>query len=185
MAETLICRTFEFDAGHRVWGHESKCAHLHGHRYKAEVYLVAPGLDNLGRVLDFGVVKSLVGTWIDDNWDHNMILHPEDALAELIDPPPEIDVDRTKLFGQERVIGETVQGFKEPFIMPFRMNPTAENLARVLFFKVTELLDNTPYRKDLKVYGVKIWETPNCFAMFPAFTALCGPNGIQEGTEPV
>lgn len=49
-----VTRVLEFDAGHRVVNHESKCATLHGHRYKVEIVAAAPGLDSLGRVIDFG-----------------------------------------------------------------------------------------------------------------------------------
>ena len=33
----VITRKLEFDAGHRVMNHESKCATCHGHRYVLEV----------------------------------------------------------------------------------------------------------------------------------------------------
>lgn len=61
----LIMRKFEFDYAHRVLGHESKCKHLHGHRGVAEVIVSSPGLDSLGRIIDFGIVKQRVGKWID------------------------------------------------------------------------------------------------------------------------
>ena len=55
-----ITRRLEFDAGHRVLGHEGKCKNLHGHRYSAEITVTAPDLDGLGRVIDFGVIKEKV-----------------------------------------------------------------------------------------------------------------------------
>lgn len=137
-----ITRRLEFDAGHRVLGHGGKCRHLHGHRYRAEI-TVGPtrGLDELGMVIDFGLVKELVGAWIDTNWDHNMILHPEDPLRYFLD-----DSER--------------QEEREPYVMPEECNPTAENLAIVLFHKSRELL--TP--QEMRVRRVRIYETPNCWA---------------------
>jgi 6-pyruvoyltetrahydropterin/6-carboxytetrahydropterin synthase len=79
----IITRKLEFDAGHRVLGHEGKCRHLHGHRYVAEITCQAPRLDSLGMVVDFSVIKSKVGGWLDANWDHNFICHPEDPIAGL------------------------------------------------------------------------------------------------------
>ena len=35
-------RRIEFDAAHRVMGHEGKCKHLHGHRYALEARVATP-----------------------------------------------------------------------------------------------------------------------------------------------
>src|SRR5262249_14498003 len=50
-------RLLQFDAGHRVYQHEGKCANLHGHRYTAEITAQAEALDKIGRVIDFSVLK--------------------------------------------------------------------------------------------------------------------------------
>ncbi len=131
-----ITRRLEFDAGHRVLGHEGKCRHIHGHRYAAEITIQGPGLDSLGRVIDFGVVKAVVGDWIDKHWDHNLLLNSKDPL----------------LFGpldEERV----------PYL--FGGNPTAENMARELWQVATNLLAS-----NLQVIRVRIYETPSCYADF-------------------
>lgn len=70
MSATHVTRRIEFDAGHRITRHESRCAHPHGHRYVAEVTVAAPELDPAGRVVDFGVMKQILGAWIDEHWDH-------------------------------------------------------------------------------------------------------------------
>ena len=75
-------RKIEFDSAHRVMKHESKCRHLHGHRYVAEITAAADGLDDLGRVIDFSVLKSVVGGWVDDAWDHGTLAN--DADHDLI-----------------------------------------------------------------------------------------------------
>lgn len=142
----VITRTLEFDAGHRVLGHEGKCKYLHGHRYKAQIAVGSDSLDNCGRVLDFGKVKEIIGGWIDDNWDHNIILHPDDYLAGFAVG----GIQELRLFGGRR-----------PFIMPKPYpNPTAENMAVVLAEKCVELLSEY----DLSVHSVRLYETPNCWA---------------------
>ena len=60
-------RRIEFDAAHRILNHESKCKMLHGHRYVLEAEFTAKKLDKLGRIIDFGVIREVLGTWIDDN----------------------------------------------------------------------------------------------------------------------
>ncbi len=145
MPLTTIVRDFEFDAAHRVLGHEGKCKYLHGHRYKASIRATCQCLDNLGRVIDFGEVKRLVGGWIDNFWDHNTILNPQDPILQR---------------GREtalEVIGQ------RPYIMPeTHPNPTAENLAQVLFNHASVLLQPT----GIEVVEVVLHETPNCRATF-------------------
>lgn len=136
-----ITRRMEFDAAHRVLGHEGKCKHLHGHRYVAEVTIRAPELDGLGRVIDFGVVKEIVGKWVDDNWDHNTLLNASDPLLLVA--------------GQGRtpdLIG------RKPYVMAYG-NPTAENIAAALFNVSRAILPEA-----FTVTHVRIYETPNCFA---------------------
>lgn len=154
---TTITRKLEFDAGHRVLKHESRCKHLHGHRYVAEVTVTAPELDGLGRVIDFGVVKQLVGGWIDENWDHNLILHPADPLLHVLTV---IRQDGGQIFEDANGQVDAVLGGKEPFVMD--SNPTAENMSRVLFQVAVELL--LPH--DISVVQIRLYETPNCSAQF-------------------
>jgi 6-pyruvoyltetrahydropterin/6-carboxytetrahydropterin synthase len=134
-----ITRRLEFDAAHRVVNHESKCATLHGHRYVVELTAEAPELDNIGRVIDFSVLKQKLGTWIDDNWDHTSIIYDK-------------DVETLKAL-------RWIPHKKTPFASAW--NPTAENMA--------DFLLRTICPQELKETGVivtkvKIWETPNCSA---------------------
>jgi 6-pyruvoyltetrahydropterin/6-carboxytetrahydropterin synthase len=134
-----ITRVLEFDAAHRVVNHESKCATLHGHRYKIEIIAEAPDLDQIGRVIDFSVLKEKLGGWLDLYWDHNVILFEKDE--------------------------ETVKAMrwipkkKEPFVA--KWNPTAENMAMYLLNDICpKELENT----GVTVTKVIVWETPNCKA---------------------
>lgn len=158
---TRVMRKIEFDAGHRVLGHEGKCANLHGHRYVAEVVIEAPSLDNLGRVVDFGCIKSVIGSWVDKYWDHNTILHPEDPF--LLEAPRQSIEDPQHYL--RRLFG------RDPFVMPADLgNPTAENMAEFLAQKGNYLLQLYCEGKDISipicVYKVRIWETPNCYAEY-------------------
>lgn len=131
-------RIVKFDAGHRVVNHESKCRTLHGHEYKAEIYCQADlgQLDSLGRVVDFSVIKSEVGGWIDEYLDHNMILFDEDPNLVFI---------------------EQCEGLKRPFVIP--CNPTAENLAALILEKANSLLE----QYHIEVTKIRLWETSNCY----------------------
>ena len=46
-----------FDAAHKLIGYEGKCAKLHGHTWKVEVFVVGEELDKIGMLVDFGILK--------------------------------------------------------------------------------------------------------------------------------
>lgn len=134
-------RKLEWDAAHRVMRHESKCSTLHGHRYVAEVTCSADALDSVGRVVDFGVIKTLVGGWIDRHWDHTTILCADDrALIGF-------------LCEEER------SGKRAPYVM--KSEPTAECMAAELLAQARLLLRDFPITVD----QVLVWETPGCYAV--------------------
>lgn len=134
-------RRIEWDAAHRVLRHESKCATLHGHRYVALITCEAPKLDDVGRVVDFGVVKERVGGWVDKHWDHTTLVNRHDA--------------RLLAF----CLAEMEYGNKTPSVFPGE--PTAENIATTLLAIATELLADVD---GLTVSKVVVFETPNCDA---------------------
>src|SRR4051812_4380064 len=103
-----VTREITFCYGHRLLEYNGKCRHLHGHNGKAVITLSSTTLDPLGMVMDFGEVKRIVGNWIDENFDHKMLLHKDDPVLPFL---------------QEQ--GEPV------FIL--EVNPTAEHIARLIF----------------------------------------------------
>ena len=72
MGKYQVVRKHEIHCGHRVYQHESKCRNLHGHSYVFHLKCSSENLDNLGRVIDFSVIKELLCKWLDDNWDHKL-----------------------------------------------------------------------------------------------------------------
>ena len=113
---TTASRYHDFSCGHRVWGHESKCAHLHGHNYRVhfEVAMVlnkegdVTGTDSVGRVMDFSVIKEILCMYLENEWDHKFLVFEEDPWARILkqtDPEGTVIVD---------------------------FNPTAENMAQQL-----------------------------------------------------
>jgi len=129
-----ITRRFEWDAGHRITRHESKCRHPHGHRYVAEIEVVSDDLDEVGRVVDFGVLKERIGAWIDREWDHAFLLCRGDPLIQVF----------------------LEHGFR---IFVFDDEPTAETMVAYLWTIAETLL---PAR--LHLTRVRVYETPNCWA---------------------
>lgn len=112
---TTCMRKIEWDAAHRLVNHESLCAHLHGHRYVAEIECEAP-LDDLGRVVDFSEIKSKVGKFVVEQWDHASILNVAD----------------------EKLIALCRENNWRVYLM--QSNPTAENIAAELLRVAQSLL---------------------------------------------
>jgi 6-pyruvoyltetrahydropterin/6-carboxytetrahydropterin synthase len=131
-------RRIQFCAGHRVWKHENKCAHLHGHNYVALLHATAPQLDTLGRIVDFSYLKESIGAWIETHWDHGFILYEKDTEG---------------IEAMQRIAGQKL------YLM--QGNPTAENMAAHLLHVVAPReLSGT----DVQVVKVELWETENCYA---------------------
>lgn len=147
--EVTITKTVEFDAGHRVPDHKSKCRNMHGHRYKLLVTLSGividePGSSDNGMVVDFGDVKDIATKVIHDRFDHAFIVWEQDTLGlEAL-----------------RVLGDSHNTVVVPFV------PTAENLAAYCF----DLLDgafNRVYSSNtngVQLHCVRLFETPNSYA---------------------
>lgn len=55
-----ISVTDSFSAAHRLCGYVGACSNLHGHNWKVRVSLTAEELDPIGMALDFGVLKALL-----------------------------------------------------------------------------------------------------------------------------
>lgn len=70
-----------FDAAHFLRGYPGKCANIHGHRWKVEITLQGEKLDELGILIDFMDVKSMLKE-VMELFDHKMIneVRPFDSL---------------------------------------------------------------------------------------------------------
>ncbi len=162
---STISRRLEWDAGHRVPGHGGHCFNIHGHRYAAEVHAYADELDALDMVVDFGVLKAKVGTWIQDHWDHAFIAWERDYKILRAWVGDYADAGGIGELLREK--GRSFPGLPDTFfeghqlfLLPGR--PTAEIMAAYLLERVCPvILEDEPVR----VVRVELWETPNCRAI--------------------
>lgn len=132
-------RYHDISMGHRVAGHENKCQHLHGHNYRIHFVCTASQTDTLGRVIDFGVMKEKLCLWLEEHWDHKMMLWEEDPLL------PELK----KIVPQDLLV------------VPF--NPTAEAMAQYLVEQIgPQQLQGT----GVTLISCKVEETLKCAATY-------------------
>ena len=142
MAGYKVHRYHDISCGHRVYGHEGKCRHLHGHNYRIHFTCVAEdeALDEVGRVIDFSQVKAKLCMWIEEHWDHHFLIWEEDPMKSYL-----LELDPTVV------------------VVPF--NPTAENIAQHLVEVVGPAqLAGT----GIKLSEVMVEETMKCFASYGA-----------------
>ena len=134
-------RIYDFSYGHSVTGHHiegipGKCRHLHGHNGRIEWTIGVPELDELGRTLDFGVMKRLLDEWVEEYWDHKFLLWEGDSRRLGL-----LELDRE---------GTVIVSF----------NPTAENMASFLVHHIgPRVLRGT----GATLVAVRLWETRKCF----------------------
>lgn len=141
----LITRRLEFDAGHRIPSHKSKCRHLHGHRYAIEITLsgeiiTEAGASEQGMVMDYSEVKRIANIALVDKWDHAFLVYSKDIrLLQFLQT----------LEDHKTVVLDTP--------------PTAENLA-LISFQILEAAYRDTYGNHLRLEQVRLFETPNCWA---------------------
>jgi 6-pyruvoyltetrahydropterin/6-carboxytetrahydropterin synthase len=61
-----------FDAAHKLIGYEGKCAELHGHTWKVEVFVVGDRLNDIGILVDFSILKEKMSKII-EKLDHKFL----------------------------------------------------------------------------------------------------------------
>lgn len=141
--EILAARLISWDMAHRLGdGYTSKCRHLHGHRYVAELAVTAPDLDRFGMVLDFGEIRAVCDQWVQNHLDHACLVQASDrSLLEFL--------QREK---------------SRHFVVDF--NTTAERIAVWLAGVLQGELDRQPSLagRGVELVRLRLYETPNCFA---------------------
>ncbi|MGQ0633937.1 MAG: 6-pyruvoyl trahydropterin synthase family protein [Planctomycetaceae bacterium] len=128
-----ISQQIDFCYGHRLLNYDGKCRFLHGHNGRAVVTLQGEGVDDRGMLVDFTEIKRTLQQWIDQELDHRMILCQDDPLVSVL------------------------QQHQQPLYL-IRWNPTAENIARLIFERAHEL--------GFPVVEVALWETAKSCAKF-------------------
>lgn len=139
-----VSKSVEFDAGHRVPAHDSKCRHPHGHRYRVTAYVSGPvhdarGQADDGMVLDFGVLKQMLTQLVHDRYDHAFLVWEGDQV----------------LLGCFEHGGHDWRVVVVPFV------PTAECLAKAIFDELDGYLP-----APLTLEAIDVNETPTSVATY-------------------
>jgi 6-pyruvoyltetrahydropterin/6-carboxytetrahydropterin synthase len=79
-----ITKEVYFCYGHRLMKHPGKCRNLHGHSVKASITIKQEQLNDQDMVCDFSDIKACAEQYIDQNLDHNLLLHQDDPIIPLL-----------------------------------------------------------------------------------------------------
>ncbi len=147
----FITREFTFDSAHKLTDYYGKCERMHGHTYKLQITLDGKVQEN-GLVIDFVVLKRIVKKHVLDKLDHNV-------LNDVVGNPSAENLvvwiwdqlkDLQKLLHEE---------MNDPNL--------AEHLKKLLDECDKEGdLAKMEFDNALKLYEVKLWETPNSWITY-------------------
>ncbi len=149
--QAKISKEIQFDAGHRVPRHVSKCRTPHGHRYRVVVYcrgwiVEDASAEDDGMLIDFGQLKVMMQELIHDPLDHGFIVH---------------QLDTPMIAAMEKL--DELEGATKLILFPYV--PTSENIARWCWEQLREPVANH-FRGNLELDKIEVWETPTSCAYY-------------------
>lgn len=126
------------EMAHRLSQTPGKCAQIHGHSWWVELEIIGL-VDERGMLegLDYGKVKAVFRGYLDETFDHHLLLNKNDTLTD----------------------------FELPGTTRFEEDPTTENVARHIGTWAQKTFDEiiAPHDFVRVHYRVVVWETSvNC-----------------------
>ncbi|MDD4136784.1 MAG: 6-carboxytetrahydropterin synthase [Methanoregula sp.] len=74
-----IYKEVQIDTSHRLLHYKGKCANLHGHRWKVEVWMEGEPDPATQILIDYSLIKQVIG-----KYDHQIILNHDDPMVPCI-----------------------------------------------------------------------------------------------------
>lgn len=129
------------EMAHRLFLTEGKCENIHGHSWQVKLSLWGEvNSQGLLEGIDFGSLKKIFRTYLDETFDHHVLLNSDDPLAGHVHI--EDSGAWVKLPGLTTLLGE---------------DPTTENIARTIGIEmIRQCLNTWPHVRRIKV---NVWET--------------------------
>ena len=88
MSQIRVTKSFGFETGHALYGHDGLCKNIHGHSYKLFVTVIGTPINEInhaknGMVIDFKDLKNIVKSEIVDVFDHATVFNQNTPHADL------------------------------------------------------------------------------------------------------
>jgi len=74
-----IYKEVQIDTSHRLLYYKGKCANLHGHRWRVEVWIEGEPDPSTQILIDYSLIKQVI-----DKYDHQIILNRDDPMVPCI-----------------------------------------------------------------------------------------------------
>ena len=74
-----IYKEVQIDTSHRLLHYKGKCANLHGHRWKIEIWIEGEPDPVTKILIDYSMIKKIV-----EKYDHQIILNKDDPMVPRI-----------------------------------------------------------------------------------------------------
>ena len=141
MPKVRVTKRFHFEMAHALYEYDGLCRNIHGHSYNLEVTLIGetrnePGHPKDGMVLDFGDLKKMVKSNIEDRFDHAL-------MVNSLVPKKHIELLKQTT---ERVL-----------VVDFQ--PTSENIVAY----IAEILQQH-LPSGVSLFSIRLYETATSFA---------------------
>ncbi|MBR4994978.1 MAG: 6-carboxytetrahydropterin synthase [Alistipes sp.] len=142
MATIRLTKEFTFEAAHFLEGYDGACREIHGHSYKLYVTIKGEPLNDeynpkQGMVMDFGLLKRIVGEQIVSQFDHAFVVRRTDYGEQL-----------------NNWLGDNYSN-----IVMVDYQPTCENM---LSDFAERLLESLP--DEVELYSLRLHETASSYA---------------------
>ena len=142
MTKIRVTKSFGFETGHALYGHDGLCKNIHGHSYKLFVTVIGTPINEAnhaknGMVIDFKDLKTIVKSEIVDVFDHATVLNNNSPHSELA----------TVLSSQEHKVNRV------------DYQPTSENMVIDFANRIASKLPS-----HIKLFKVRLNETATAYA---------------------
>ena len=142
MATIRLTKEFTFEAAHFLEGYDGACREIHGHSYRLFVTIKgepsADGYDpKQGMVMDFGLLKQIVGEQIVSRLDHAFIMRRSE---------------------QSEQVQAMLEGIYHNIVL-VDYQPTCENMLADFAERLLEALPD-----EVELYSLRLHETATSFA---------------------
>ena len=139
----IINKSFEFRSGHIVRDCTSdRCSlSLHGHTYKAKIFIEGSALDKAGMLMDFGIFKFNIKKFV-DLLDNSLMLYKEETDENYLHLADSLSANNK--------------------IITTEWNPTAENISKWFLDVCNCVIQNITFKNFetfLKCVKVELNET--------------------------
>lgn len=147
LIDQSIAVKHNMEIAHRLYLQPGKCQQIHGHGMQVTLTLTGRvNQEGIFAGIDYSDLKKAFRKYIDETYDHRLLLNHSDPFARPIFP-----INAEGVMQQEQVF--------LPGLQPLPGDPTTENLSNWIAREMQELIYELWPDAEIFTLAVEIWET--------------------------